>query len=87
MDESVRALCDLGVDGCRAGDAGAVEEVLLELIGALNFEYEEAALGLFRLYDASLDQVQTGRFDTARSLFLKLLDACGPETGAGGSEA
>ena len=87
MDESVRALCDLGVDGCRAGDTAAVEKVLLELIGTLNFEYEEAALGLFRLYDASLDQVQAGRFDTARALFFRLLDACGPEPGAGENEA
>lgn len=77
----VRALCDRGMAGCRAGDAAAVEEVLLELMEALDFDYEEAALSLFRAYDDSLGEVRTGRFEPARAVLGKLREACATPTG------
>jgi hypothetical protein len=77
----VRALCDRGMTGCGAGDARAVEEVLLELIEALDFEYEEAALRLFGAYDDALEQVRAGRFEPARAVVGKLREACATPTG------
>jgi hypothetical protein len=50
------------IGGCLRHDAQATAEVLIELILALNFEYELAAGELFSLYDRCLRGVRAGRF-------------------------
>lgn len=72
----LRTLCDRGLDGCRAGDPAVVEEVLVALIGMLNFDYERAALGLHRAYDGALVQARRGRLEAARDVLGRLREAC-----------
>jgi hypothetical protein len=56
-------LFDRGIAGCRERDARQVREVLMELIGALNFGYEEAAARLFGVYDDCLARVRNRQFE------------------------
>ena len=44
-------LYDHAIAGALRQDQRQVNAALVELIGSLNFDYEEIALGLFRLYD------------------------------------
>ena len=44
-------LYDHAIAGALNQDQKQVNAALVELIGALNFDYEEIAVGLFKLYD------------------------------------
>lgn len=48
--ELILKLYDLAILSIKKGDLKKANLVLTELIGALNFEYNEVALGFFRLY-------------------------------------
>lgn len=48
--ELILKLYDLGIVSIRKGDFQKSNRVLTELIAALNFEYQDEALGLFKLY-------------------------------------
>jgi flagellin-specific chaperone FliS len=58
-------LYDFAVAGCLAHDTRKTTAAIVELIAALNFEYEEIATGLYRLYDFALREVRAKRFETA----------------------
>ena len=53
-------------------DSQRARRGLVELIGALNFDYQEIALGLFRLYDYCLTALGRGRFDEASGIMREL---------------
>jgi flagellin-specific chaperone FliS len=57
---------------CARRDAGRARRGLVELIGALNFDYQEIALGLFRLYDYCLTVIGRGRFEEAAGIVREL---------------
>jgi len=59
----LRHLYDRAIAGCRHGDEWLAGGAMLELIATLNFEYEGAAAGLFRVYDRCLGDIRSGRFD------------------------
>jgi flagellar protein FliS len=61
-------LYDFAIAGCVAHDAKKASAAIVELIAALNFDYEEIATGLYRLYDYSLREVKAQRFDNARKI-------------------
>ncbi len=48
---------------------------LVELISSLNFDYEEVALGLFRLYQYCQDKIRLEEFDEAVTILQGLRDA------------
>ena len=48
--ELIMKLYDLAILSIKKGDYKKANLVLTELIGALNFEYNEVALGFFKLY-------------------------------------
>jgi hypothetical protein len=52
-----------GIAGCRARDARQVKEVFVQLIGALNFDYEEAATRLFAVYEDGIRCARTRKFE------------------------
>jgi len=68
-------LYDFAVAGCLAGDARKATAAIVELIAALNFDYEEIATGLYRLYEYSLREIRAKRFDEARKILTGLRDA------------
>lgn len=67
----VQGLYDRAIAGCRREDEWLAGGAVLELIATLNFEYEGAAKGLFRVYDRCLADILCGRFDQA----LEVLEA------------
>ena len=64
-----------GIEGCQKEDGRQASAALVELIGALNFEYEEASMGLFRLYEYCLRQIQGKRFGEVATILADLRDA------------
>jgi len=68
-------LYDFAVAGCVAHDARKATAAIVELIAALNFDYEEIATGLYRLYEYALTEVRAKRFDEARKILAGLRDA------------
>ena len=65
-------LYDFAVAGCVARDARKATAAIVELIAALNFEYEEIAAGLYRLYEYCLHEVRAGRFEAAHKVLSGL---------------
>ena len=74
---SIPELYERGLAACLRRDAAEIRVVILELVGALDFDYEEAARELARLYDRCLRQSEAGRFDRAREVFRTLLETWG----------
>ena len=65
-------LYDQGIEGCVKRNAEEVRAVLLELMAALNFDYEEAAIGFFRIYELSLHHTKAHRFDVPLHVLRRL---------------
>jgi flagellin-specific chaperone FliS len=65
---------DFAIAGCVAGDVRRATAAIVELIAALNFDYEEIATGLYRLYDYALREVKAHRFDAAHKVLAELRD-------------
>ena len=68
-------LYDFAIAGCLARDAQKASAAIVELIAALNFDYEEIATGLFRLYEYSLLEVKAHRFEAAHKILAGLREA------------
>ncbi len=68
-------LYDFAVAGCVAKDARKATAAIVELIAALNFDYEEIASGLYRLYDYALREIRAKRFESAQKVLSDLRDA------------
>lgn len=68
-------LYDRGIEGCLKRDGKEVRETLLELMAALNFHYEEAAMGFFRMYELSLQHASGRRFEVPLHVLRRLRSA------------
>jgi flagellin-specific chaperone FliS len=64
-----------GVRACRAKDKPRAQRVVVELIGALDFDHEEEAGRLLSLYDWVLRLLGEDRFEEAGSLLDRLRTA------------
>jgi len=67
-------LYDFAIAGCVARDVRKASAAIVELIAALNFDYEEIATGLYRLYEYALREVKAHRFEPARKILAELRD-------------
>jgi flagellin-specific chaperone FliS len=70
--EVMLQLYDFAIAGCVAGDARKAGAAIVELIAALNFEYETIATGLYRLYEYALREVKAQRFEPAQRVLGEL---------------
>jgi len=70
--ELVLKTYDLALEGCDMKDADMVSKALVELIAALDFEYRDVAMGLFRLYEYCLRVVKVGDFENVRIVLAEL---------------
>ncbi|HTY79042.1 MAG TPA: hypothetical protein VMI34_14560 [Candidatus Bathyarchaeia archaeon] len=61
--DALRQLVERGLAGCRGQESRQVREVFVQLVGALNFDYEEAAERLFALYEECIHAVRRRRFE------------------------
>ena len=65
-------LYDRGIEGCLKRDVQEVRESIVELMAALNFDHEEAAVGFFRIYELSLQHARARRFDVPLHVLRRL---------------
>ena len=65
-------LYDHAIAGVVRQDQRQVTAALVELIGSLNFDYEEIALGLFRLYDWCMRRVRAKDWDEVLGILREL---------------
>lgn len=68
-------LYDRGIEGCVKRDGQQVRETILDLMAALNFEFEDAAVGFFRIYELILRHVRARRFDVPLHVLRRLRTA------------
>lgn len=61
----VQKLYDVAIQGCKKQNYPLAQRAITELIVGLNFEQQEMALGLFRLYDYCKRQIREGKSDEA----------------------
>lgn len=66
---------DLAIQSCERKDFEKATRAISVLRDALNFEYQDVALGLFRLYQWCLDCIRQGDYNSAISALSELRDA------------
>lgn len=66
---------DLAIQSCERKDFEKATRAISVLRDALNFEYQDVALGLFRLYQWCLDSIRQGDYKSAISALTELRDA------------
>ena len=79
--DRLQQLFTRGIAGCRAGDAREVKDVFVQLVGALNFDYEEAATRLFAVYEDCIRCVRTRKFEEPLRILENLHAAWVPARG------
>lgn len=73
-EKLILMLYDVGLKSCRARDKRVASKVFVELISALNFDYNDVALKYFDIYRFALDGVHTGKFENAIMVLEGLRD-------------
>lgn len=68
----VQKLYDVAIQGCKKKDYSLAQRALTELTVSLNFDHEEMALGLYRLYDYSKRCIREGKTDEAIKILEEL---------------
>lgn len=66
---------DLALAACGRRDTERARRAITELIAALNFDYQEIAVPLFRLYEYCLSAVSAGSFHEASKILRQLKEA------------
>jgi len=59
---------DFTILHCKRKDVMKASKGLIELISALDFDHDEIALGLFRLYQFCQDKIKQGNYEEAISI-------------------
>lgn len=63
---------DLFIVSCKRNDAVKMGRILTELINSLNFEYDEPAMRLYRLYEYCQRCINQGRASEAMNIIQNL---------------
>ena len=66
---------DLAIKACDVKDFEKAVKVISALRDALDFEYPEVSIGLFRLYQFCLDSLRQGDYAGTRNILKELRDA------------
>jgi len=66
---------DVAISSCEKQDFARATKAITILRDALNFDYAEAAIGLFRLYQWCLDCIRQGDYSAALQTLRELRDA------------
>ncbi|HEX2980458.1 MAG TPA: flagellar export chaperone FliS [Anaerolineaceae bacterium] len=66
---------DLAINACETKDFERAVKAISVLRDALDFDYPDVAVGLFRLYQWSLDNIRQGDYDSALGTLRELRDA------------
>jgi flagellin-specific chaperone FliS len=68
---------DVAILAIKKDDKDLARRAINELISALNFEYQEVSLGLFKLYDYCKTCIRTGKNQEALGILQELRAAWG----------
>ena len=71
-EKLILKMYDLFIVSAKRGDLNKMSRVLIELMGALNFEYEETATRLYRLYEYSQRCIFQKKVDEALHIVTEL---------------
>ncbi len=74
-EKIILKMYDLFIISCKKKDNAKMSRVLIELMGALNFEYEETASRLYRLYEYCQRCVFQKKYDEALHIISELRDS------------
>lgn len=66
---------DLAIRSCERKDFPMAAKAVSALRDALDFDYPDASVGLFRIYQWVLDCLRQGDFESAKNTLLELRDA------------
>jgi len=66
---------DLAIQSCERKDFEKATKAITVLRDALNFDYQDVALGLFRIYQWCLDCIRQGDYSSAISALKELRSA------------
>ena len=68
-------LYDQAIRGCKSDDNRRASKAIAHLIDSLDFKYEEIATGLFRLYEYTMQLVQSKDYEKALVILTDLRTA------------
>ncbi len=71
----IAKIYDVGIVACKRQDGEMAKRAINELIAALNFEYEEISLGLYRLYYYAKQCLRKGQYAEASGILEELRSA------------
>lgn len=71
-NELILKLYDLAILSIKKEDIKKANQAIAELIAALNFDYQEVAMGLFRLYRYCQDCLYQKKYDDAINIMEEL---------------
>jgi flagellin-specific chaperone FliS len=73
-EKLILKMYDLFAVSCKRKDIQKMSRVLIELMGSLNFEYEETSTRLYRLYEYCQRCIFQQKFDEALHIIQELRD-------------
>ena len=74
-EKIILKMYDLFIVSCKRQDVSKMSKVLIELMGSLNFDYEETATRLYRLYEYCQRCIFQKKFDEALHIITELRNA------------
>ena len=74
-EKIILKMYDLFIVSAKRKDIQKMSKVLIELMGALNFDYEETATRLYRLYEYCQRCIFQKNFDEAQYIIKEMRDA------------
>lgn len=74
-EKIILKMYDLFIVSAKRKDVNKMSKVLIELMGALNFEYEEVSTRLYRLYEYCQRCVFQKRYDEAVHIISEMRDS------------
>lgn len=72
--ELVLKMYDMALVALKSGDGDRASRVLSELIDSLDFQHQQIALGLFRLYRYCLEEIKRGEHEVPTRIMRELRD-------------
>lgn len=73
-EKIILKMYDLFIVSCKRNDVQKMSRVLIELMGSLNFEYEDTSTRLYRLYEYCQRCVFQKKYDEALHIIQELRD-------------
>ena len=74
-EKIILKMYDLFIVSCKRKDVQKMSKVLIELMGALNFEYEETSTRLYRLYEYVQRCIFQRKFDEALFIIQEMRES------------